>query len=132
MWAIFGGPMILATDPRNMSAWKASVVLNQDILAINNDSLAAPGARVYNDNTTAMTQIWAKPLASGQQAVVLLNANDFSTQTITVSWDQLGWPAAANVSVYDCWAHAYVGAYVGSYSAAVVSHGNAMLRLTQL
>jgi len=31
-WAIFGGPMILATDPRNMSAWKASV-LNADIIA---------------------------------------------------------------------------------------------------
>ena len=57
MWAMFGGPMIIATDVRNMSAWKTSVVTNVDILNVNNDPLAAPGRRVFNDNTTTMTQV---------------------------------------------------------------------------
>lgn len=69
-WAIFGGPMLLATDVRNMSAWKQSVrarpladdrcpdeeaprprsllsqvVLNAEILAVNYDPLRSPGRR---------------------------------------------------------------------------------------
>ncbi len=35
MWAVMGGPMIVATDVRNMSAWKTSVLMNKDIIAVN-------------------------------------------------------------------------------------------------
>lgn len=116
MWAMFGGPMIIATDIRNMSSWKASVVLNGDILAINNDTFA-PGRRVYND--TQMTQVWVKPLSTGEQAVVLLNANDLIDQPVTVTWAQLGWSNSANVTVYDVWAHQTVGAFTQGYSTSV-------------
>jgi hypothetical protein len=61
MWSIFGGPMIVSTDVRNMTAWKSSVVLNGEILAVNNDTLRAPGRRVFYDNVTTMTQVKLLP-----------------------------------------------------------------------
>jgi len=133
-WAIMGGPMLIATDVRNMSAWKASVVMNRDLLEVNGDT-TAPGAQVYAQNVTGV-QVWAKPLSNGDVAAVFINANDFTTLVVTLAWDQIGWPASANVSVYDMWAHQPVGAYVGSYSATVsaniaaTAHPHAGRRLT--
>lgn len=161
MWAMFGGPMIVSTDIRNMSAWKSNLLLNGDILRVNNDTLNAPGRQVLDD-TAQGYQIWQKQLANGDQAVALLNYNDTITQPITVTWQQLGWPATANVSVYDLFAHAAAGNFTDGYTATVsdgelriarcgrqtlpvslplvcavihlqvVPHGTAMVRLTLL
>jgi len=95
-----------------------SVVLNKDLLDVNGDSLRAPGRRVFAQNVTNI-QTWAKALANGDQAVVMVNANDFSTLVLTVSWDQVGWPVTANVSVFDMWTHTTQGVFQGSYSATV-------------
>jgi len=129
-WAMFGGPIIIASDVRNMSAWKASVVLNAEILALNQDELLAPGARVRGDGAGG-PQVWAKALAGGDTAVMLLNPGDAAAR-VAVQWSDLGWPAAANVSLRDLWQHSELGAFVGGYSRDVDSHANALLRATRL
>jgi len=62
---------------------------------------------------------------------MLLNANDNTAQTVAVTWEQLGWPASANVTVYDLWQHSVVGAFTAGYSAEVAIHGNAFVRVTR-
>ena len=132
-WALFAGPMIVATDVRNMSAWKRSVLLNADVLAVSQDRLVSPGRRVRG--AAGGAQVWLRALADNSIAVILYNAADAPTPVdIPVSWRELGWDSGVKASVRDLWAHAdlpgspFVG---GATAAAVPPHGHAMWRVTQ-
>ena len=126
-WAMFGGPMIIATDLRNMSAWKSAMVLNAEILELNHDDLLAAGRRVAKD-TTNHTQVWAKALANGDVAAMLMNYDDFSARTVTVTAADVGLPPGSSFKVRDLWAHADAGT-VKAYEATLQPHANALLRL---
>ena len=131
-WALFGGPMIVATEVRNMSAWKKGVLTNADILAVSQDDLVLPGRRVRG--AAGGAQVWKKPLAGGDLAVILYNAADAAAPVdIAVQWAELGWPSGAVVAARDLWAHAAVPGSPftgGATASAVPPHGNAMWRLT--
>ena len=130
-WALFGGPMLVSTEIRNLSTWKAGVLLNKDIIAINQDDALLPGFRVRNDNSTGM-QLWAKHLSGGDIAVILYNRNDTAAHDISVAWTELGWAATSTVKIYDVRAHVTVGTVTGgSQAKGVVPHGHAMWRLTK-
>lgn len=130
-WSLFGGPMIVATDLRNLSAWKASVVLNADIWTVAQDAALGVATRVFVDPTPNV-QVWMKPLANGDVAVILLNANDWVVQTVGVAWSQLGWPGSASVRVYDLWNHTTLGTLTSGYTRVLEPHSNAYLRLTRV
>jgi alpha-galactosidase len=132
-WALFGGPMIVATDVRNMSAWKRSVLLNSDIIAVSQDTLFSPGRRVRG--AAGGSQLWARRLAGGDQAVILYNGADGPAQgaNISVSWAELGWPESGVATVRDLWTHAAVpgGPFAGGATAAAVPpHGHRMWRVS--
>jgi len=128
-WALWNAPMLISTDVRNMTAWKQSVVLNKDIIDIQQDPLYIPGARLVNETTY---QIWSKPLSNGDQAVIFLNIQDTGNLNLSINWSQLGWPATANVTVYDVWQHKTLGSFVGSYNAQnIVPHGVNFVRVTK-
>lgn len=138
LWALFSGPMLIATDIRNMSAWKAGVVGNKDILAVNQDPAVLPCKRVRND--TDGGQVWMKPLGNGDIAAVAYNSGDGPTAlNISVTWAELGWAPSTTARVYDLWAHAPLpgspggnGLFTGGAEAVgVLPHGNAMWRLTR-
>jgi alpha-galactosidase len=133
-WALFGGPMIVATDVRNMSAWKRSVLLNADVLGVSQDELVQPGRRVRG--AAGGAQVWSKALANGDLAVILYNGADAPAPIdISLQWAELGWPAAAVVTARDLWAHAPVPGSPfsggGATAAAVPPHGHAMWRLSK-
>jgi hypothetical protein len=123
----------MATDPRNMSDFKRSVVLNEDVLRIQRDAARARAVRLRADNSTG-AQLWYRDLAGGAGVVVLYNANDWAAQSLDVAWAELGgaWArAGARVDVYDVWAHKQVAAAQagGLQAAGVPPHGVAMWRL---
>jgi alpha-galactosidase len=130
LWATFGGPMIVATDVRNMSDWKKSVLLNTEMIAVSQDSLVKPGRRVKG--AANLPQVWAKALANGDQAVVFYNAGDVATADISVTWDEIGFPAGSTVTARDLWAHNQVpGSLVGGATVkSVAPHANHMWRVT--
>ena len=127
-WAMFGGPMLVATEIRNLTGWKKDMVTNAEILELNHDDMLAPGYRVRA--AADGTQVWAKRLANGDVAAMLLNAGDAGARDIAVSAADVGWPAGASFAVRDLWKHADDGVAVGTFTAAgVPAHGNALLRL---
>jgi len=130
-WCLWGAPLLVATELRNLSAWKRSVLLNADALAVQADALLAPAARLRADNATA-AQLWARPLSGGRLAVVLFNGADWEARDVACSWAELGWAGAA-VDVYDAWAHAAVGAGVrgGATAKALPPHGSALWILSK-
>ena len=132
-WALFATPLIVATDVRNMSAWKASVLLNADVIAVSQDALVQPGRRVRG--AAGGAQVWSRTLANGDLAVILYNAGDAASVDIPVTWRELGWDAGTTAAARDLWSHSPVpgSPFVGGATAAAVPpHGHAMWRLSQV
>ena len=78
--------------------------------------------------TDGAAQVWARPLADGSKAVVLLNAGD-EPLTVTVRWDELGLPPGP-VQVRDLWEHKNLGAVEKGYAAKdLPPHGCAFLKV---
>ena len=76
-------------------------------------------------------EIWAGPLSDGSQAVVLLNRLDFGSDSITVQWNDIGFPANHSAVVRDLWARKDVGVFTGNYTSPNIdSHAVMMLNIT--
>jgi len=60
-------------------AWAHVLRLAVQIIAINQDAARIPGFRVWNSSTS---QVWKKPLAGGDIAVLMLNAANSGSQTV--------------------------------------------------
>ncbi len=75
------------------------------------------------------SEVWAKQLKDGSRAIALLNRGA-SDADISVSWEDLGYPAHLSAAVRDLWAKKDLGKFTGTFSVKVPSHGVAMLRVT--
>jgi alpha-galactosidase len=71
-------------------------------------------------------EVWAKELADGDRAVILLNRSA-GPATIEVKWPEIGYPAKLKAGVRDLWQKKDLGPFTGSFSAAVPSHGVVMV-----
>ena len=135
-WALWSAPLIVTTDVRNMSAFKRSVLMNAGVLAIQRDAALSPAARLRVDNATG-AQLWRKPLAGGDAAVILYNAHDWTAApSLAVSWSELGppWDAPdARVRVIDVWENETLApAATGGFAVPqpVPPHGSVLYRLS--
>lgn len=124
LWAILRAPLFAGNDLVDMSPQVRDILTNTEVIAVDQDPLAAEGIRIVD---TADEQIWVRPLASGARAVVLFNTSDHP-ETITVAVPALGLPSAAWYAVRDLWAHA-TWTTTRDISASVPAHGVAMYRV---
>lgn len=75
-------------------------------------------------------QIWSRNLANGDVAAVLYN-RDSTAHNITMDFSLVVPASWQQASLYDLWAHATVGTFSGSYTAAVNPHGVVAVRMTR-
>jgi len=105
-----------------LSLWSILEVLtNKEVIAIDQDPLGKPGKRVAKDGDL---EVWARPLADGSWAVGLFNRGD--GQAKVTFHAALGLTGITKIR--DLWAHVDRKASA-DYSADVVSHGVAMLKV---
>ena len=97
--------------------------LAQGVAQIAELSLPVPVPRDVHATVVPMDP----PLADGGRAVVLLNLST-TPQTISVSWEELGYPAALKAPVRDLWSGASAEAS-GGYSAVVAPHAVVMVKI---
>jgi alpha-galactosidase len=102
-WTLWSAPLLIATDLRNLTTEKYSIIANPWVLAIQNDTLATAGDRVYN--RTDGGQLWSRPLASGGAAIVFYNRNNFQSALVNMTFDQVGLPVAPGkyYELFDLW-----------------------------
>jgi alpha-galactosidase len=96
------------------------------VIAVNQDALGMQGRRVRKDGDT---EVWAKQLRDGSRAVILFNRGIDETQ-ISVSWEELGYPAHLSVGVRDLWIKKDLGGFTSRFGAKVPSHGVVMVKVT--
>lgn len=117
-WSLWSAPLIVATNIFNMTAQKQSILTNPEVIAVNQDALHTAGDRLANYSDK--TEVWARPLANGDHAVILFNGNMLATQNVTISWAMLNFSSTAVVAVRDLWAQQDLGQFTSSYTAANV------------
>lgn len=123
LWAILAAPLIAGNDLRNMSSEIHDILTNKEVIAVNQDPLGREGRRVWKDGNL---EVWAKQMQDGSRAVVLVNRGA-SEQSITVSWEQIGYPSHLSAAVRDLWSHKDLGKFTGKFPAPVESHGVVMV-----
>src|SRR5712692_5873336 len=118
LWALLAAPLIAGNDLRNMTPEIHDILTNKEVIAIDQDRLGRQGRRVWKDGDL---EVWGKQLKDGDRAVILLNRGS-SEHEITVTWEQVGYPAHLSATVRDLWAHKNLGKFSGKLSALVESH----------
>lgn len=125
LWAIMAAPLIAGNDVRTMSAATREILLNTEVIAVDQDTLGQQGVPI---SQSTELEVWRRPLASGAQAVVLLNRGE-TPSDISVSWQSLGISGPARVR--DLWLHADLGTVTDQYTAAAIPpHGSVMVIIT--
>ena len=133
-WSLFAAPLIISSDPRNMSSIMETIITNTEVIAINQDPLAVAGDRRVQSSDGG--EIWSKPLSTPNSwAVILYNSkiDEFlSPINVTVTFNNTtlpGWPAnATSASVRDLWAHADLGSF-SQYTSLLAPHASTTLKV---
>jgi alpha-galactosidase len=118
LWAMLAAPLIAGNDLRDMSESIKAILLNKEIIAIDQDPLGRQATRVAKDGDR---EVWARPLATGGRAVLLLNRG-LSATDISIEWPALGYPAHLRARVRDLWAHKDLPPATGATRARVKPH----------
>jgi alpha-galactosidase len=84
IWCIACSPLMIGCDVRNLDAESASLLMNTEALAVNQDALGKPGRRIKLIGTC---EVWRKPLADGSTAIAVVNRGTSGTDVTIRSGD---------------------------------------------
>jgi alpha-galactosidase len=125
LWALIAAPLMAGNDMRSMAPEIKEILTNKEVIAVNQDALGIEGHRVRKDGEL---EVWSRPLHDGSRAVILFNRGA-SDASITVSWEELGYPAHLSASVRDLWLHQDLPKSTERFSANVAPHGVVMVKV---
>ncbi len=97
LWCMLAAPLIAGNDVRNMTESTRNILLNKNVIAIDQDPL---GKQAILTKRVGAIEIWQRPLANGDEAVMILNTSE-SQQLFQAEWKQLGMPKTK--AVLDVW-----------------------------
>ncbi|HEX5205729.1 glycoside hydrolase family 27 protein [Paractinoplanes rhizophilus] len=124
LWSIMASPLIAGNDIRNMNSATQTILKNQNLIAINQDSLALQATQVSNDGTR---RVLAKRLANGDVAVALFNQGG-GTTTVSTTAAAIG-KTGSSFTLRDAWTNA-TSTSTGTISASVPGHGTVVYRVS--
>jgi alpha-galactosidase len=125
LWAILPSPLMVGAHLPDNGAWTLALLTNPEVLAVNQDGLGVPAARVFQKDNT---EVWTRPLTDGSLVVGLFNRGN-AEQRISVNWSALG--IGGRHLVRDLWLRKGLGRFDQAYACQVRSHGASLLRLTK-
>lgn len=123
LWSVLSSPLVFGGDVTKLDAFTLSLLTNDEILAVDQDPLAAQGSPVQRSGDS---EVWVKDLAGGAKAVALFNHSD-TESPVTVRWSDLKISGAWKVR--DLWRQTSLGSHTGSFQMSVGEHGAEMVLL---
>jgi alpha-galactosidase len=124
LWAMLAAPLIAGNDVRSMTSATQAILKNQNLIAINQDSLALAPNQVSGDGSR---RVLAKRLANGDVAVALFNQSG-STSTISTTASAIG-KTGSSFTLRDAWTNA-TSDTTGAITATVPAHGTVVYRVS--
>ena len=88
LWVMLAAPLIAGNDVRNMTESTRNTLLNKDLIAIDQDPL---GKQAIRTRVFGKIEVWQRPLANGDQAILILNTSE-EHQFFRSAWKDLGLP----------------------------------------
>ncbi|MFB6218314.1 MAG: glycoside hydrolase family 27 protein [Halobacteriaceae archaeon] len=86
LWSVLAAPLFVGSDLRELSTDDLATLTNEAVIAVNQDPAGVQARRVRSHPAYG---IWAKPLAGGDVAAVIVNRND-DRREVTTSAAELG------------------------------------------
>ena len=127
LWAVIAAPLIAGNDVRAMSDATRATLTAPEIIAIDQDPRGAQGRRVRRMGDT---EVWARPLADGAYAVVLVNRGE-TRANVHVLWEDVTGERGGRVAhVRDLWERQDIGERAGYYDRTIEPHACAMIKAT--
>lgn len=123
LWCLLSAPLILGCDPDQLDEFTLGLLTNDEVLDVDQDSLAKMAVRVGPEGPLA---VYAKPLDDGSMAVGLFNLGE-SPAPVSASWSELG--LIGRQRVRDLWRQKDIGVFEGGFQAAVPPHGVVLIRM---
>ncbi|WP_199517187.1 glycoside hydrolase family 27 protein [Nucisporomicrobium flavum] len=124
LWAVMASPLIAGNDIRSMTTATRTILENENLIAINQDSLGLQATQVSNDGTR---RVLAKRLANGDVAVALFNQGS-GTTTVSTTAAAVG-KSGSSFTLTDAWSGA-TSTSTGTISASVPGHGTVVYRVS--
>jgi alpha-galactosidase len=123
LWALASAPLLAGNDLRKMSDATRSILLNEEVIAIDQDPLGKQASPLESGNV----ETWLKSLSDGGVAVGIVNLDD-APAVVTVKAGDLGLNGEVRLA-RDLWKHQNVQFTNGKYSSIVSGHGILLLRV---
>jgi alpha-galactosidase len=124
LWALLNSPLLIGCDMTKLDDFTLGLLSNDEVLAINQDSLGRQAARVSADG---VLEVWAKDMADGSKVAGLFNCGE-NDATVTLNWYDLG--LTGKQSVRDLWRQKDLGIFNGQFQVRMGRHGVALVKLT--
>ncbi len=129
LWALMNSPLIIGCDIRHMSDKTGEILMNEDLIAINQDPECRSSYRVDVYGFPGCFSL-IKPLSDGAYAVGLFNFSDVANNVTLNFWD-MGLSAAAGygMELYDCISHQKEGVKKEYIRYKIPTHGCRVFRM---
>jgi alpha-galactosidase len=124
MWCLLSAPLILGCDLQKLDPFTTSLITNDEVLDVDQDSLGKQATCV---SPAGDLKVYAKPLEDGSWAVGLCNTGA-DAATVTLTWDEIHLQGPQVVR--DLWRQKDLGTFDKEFSSPVASHGVVLLRVT--
>ncbi len=122
LWSLGSSPLILGDNLPDTDDWTASLLTNDEVLAIDQDALGLGAKRVSQKNGV---EVWVKDLKDGSKAIGLFNRGKTGASA-TVNWTDAGLNGPQTLR--DLWQHKALGSFDQAFSCTVPSHGVVLVR----
>jgi alpha-galactosidase len=123
MWCMLSAPLLAGNDLANMKPETLAILTNPEVIAIDQDP---KGAQAHWAWQVGPYEIWAKPLADGSTAALLINRGE-DTESITAQFKDIG--VSGTKTARDLWLHKDLGKFTGSFTTEVPRQGVVMVKL---
>jgi alpha-galactosidase len=124
IWSLLSAPLIAGNDLRSMTDETKSILMNEEVIAVDQDPAAFPVRRV---STEGNVEILARPMKDGSLVLGIFNRGNAATEA-QVPWSTLAMPKGP-IQIRDLWKHEAVPSSGDRYQALVPPHGVILLRI---
>jgi hypothetical protein len=110
-------PLILGNNLPDTDDWTLSLLTNDEVLALDQDTLGTAAKRVAQKDGL---EVWVKDLKDGTKAIGLFNRTE-AAAPVTVNWSDANLTGPQKLR--DLWQHKDIGTFDKAYTASVPAHG---------